>query len=60
MPRQRKALSQHYMIMLWKGSGWTLYKVHKRKHGNPPANDLSEVASENLGTLEVRVDKRIK
>lgn len=47
MKRQSK-----YMVVHWK-SGWALYRVLKKKHGRPPANDLSEIASTGQGNLEV-------
>jgi hypothetical protein len=45
-----------YMVVQWP-SGWSLYRVLKRKHGNPPANDLTEIASDTLGNLEVKAKR---
>lgn len=47
------ARTQRFLIVEWPG-GWALYRVHKRKHGNPPKNDLTEIASEAQGNLEVK------
>lgn len=51
MPKRPK-----FILMMWRGN-WTLYRQLKAKHGNPPAHDLSEWASEAEGTLEVWDEK---
>lgn len=45
-----------YMIVKWP-DGWALYRVLKKKHGNPPANDLTELATEAQGNLKVQHSK---
>lgn len=53
MPRKT---SPQFVLMMWRGN-WTLYRKLKAKHGDPPAHDLSEWASEARGNLEVWDEK---